>query len=117
MCPSTPKKVRLKTREPIRMKSTKDESLVVESSAWRTIDQFSRRLTAASASAPTAPIAPPSVGVASPMKIVPSTRKISTSGGISATTTRIASCGPWMVRNSFGNAGADFGKMMVIPMT
>ena len=32
--------------------------------------------------APLAPIAPPSVGVATPMKIVPSTRKISTSGGI-----------------------------------
>ena len=43
--PSTPKKVRLKTREPMRMNSTKDDSLVVESSAWRTIVQLSRRLT------------------------------------------------------------------------
>ena len=41
-------------------------------------------------SAPVAPIAPPSVGVATPRKIVPSTRKISASGGISTNTTRSA---------------------------
>ena len=38
-------------------------------------------------SAPSAPIAPPSVGVATPRKMVPSTRKISTSGGISTKVT------------------------------
>ena len=38
-------------------------------------------------SAPSAPIAPPSVGVAMPRKMVPSTRKISTSGGISTKVT------------------------------
>ena len=43
--------------------------------------QASRRLAAASTSAPTAPMAPPSVGVAMPRKIVPSTRKIRVSGG------------------------------------
>ena len=43
-------------------------------------------------SAPVAPIAPPSVGVATPRKIVPSTRKISASGGISTNTTRSAIC-------------------------
>ena len=42
-------------------------------------------------SAPTAPIAPPSVGVAMPRKIVPSTRKISASGGISTMMTCCAS--------------------------
>ena len=42
-------------------------------------------------SAPIAPIAPPSVGVATPRKIVPSTRKISASGGISTKMTRSAS--------------------------
>ena len=42
-------------------------------------------------SAPAAPMAPPSVGVATPMKIVPSTRKISASGGISTNITRSAS--------------------------
>ena len=41
-------------------------------------------------SAPVAPIAPPSVGVATPRKMVPSTRKISASGGISTKVTRSA---------------------------
>ena len=39
--------------------------------------------------APAAPIAPPSVGVAMPMKIVPSTRKIRNSGG---TITKVVCC-------------------------
>ena len=43
-------------------------------------------------SAPVAPIAPPSVGVAMPRKMVPSTRKISTRGGSSTKTTRSESC-------------------------
>ena len=38
-----------------------------------------------------APMAPPSVGVATPRKMVPSTRKISSSGGISTKVTRSAS--------------------------
>ena len=42
-------------------------------------------------SAPVAPMAPPSVGVATPRKIVPSTRKISASGGISTNVTCSAS--------------------------
>jgi hypothetical protein len=42
-------------------------------------------------SAPSAPMAPPSVGVAMPRKMVPSTRKISTSGGISTKVTCSAS--------------------------
>ena len=41
-------------------------------------------------SAPSAPMAPPSVGVATPRKMVPSTRKISSSGGISTKVTRSA---------------------------
>ena len=41
-------------------------------------------------SAPVAPIAPPSVGVATPRKIVPSTRKMRASGGISTNVTRSA---------------------------
>src|SRR5262249_37168396 len=40
-----------------------------------------RRLSAPRMSAPLAPMAPPSVGVATPMKMVPSTRKIRNSGG------------------------------------
>jgi hypothetical protein len=42
--------------------------------------------------APTAPMAPPSVGVATPMKIVPSTRKMSAKGGIITNVTRSAIC-------------------------
>ena len=54
---------------------------------------MSRRfLASAMASAPVAPIAPPSVGVATPRKIVPSTRKIRPSGGISTKVTRSAIC-------------------------
>ncbi len=51
--------------------------------------QVSRRLMMASISAPVAPMAPPSVGVATPMKIVPSTRKIRDSGG---TMTKVTCC-------------------------
>ncbi len=50
-----------------------------------------RRLAHASSMAPIAPMAPPSVGVATPMKIVPSTRKISSSGGTMTNTTCSAS--------------------------
>jgi hypothetical protein len=47
-----------------------------------------------------APIAPPSVGVAIPRKIVPSTRKISSSGGSRLVITRSASLPPRSVRAS-----------------
>ena len=43
----------------------------------------------ASSIAPVAPMAPPSVGVATPMKMVPSTRKIRNSGG---TITNVTCC-------------------------
>ena len=52
---------------------------------------LSRPFAAAMTSAPTAPMAPPSVGVAMPRKMVPSTRKISASGGISTMITCWAS--------------------------
>ncbi len=61
---------------------TKADSRVVDVNACDTTPRFNRPFIAASSSAPTAPIAPPSVGVAMPRKIVPSTRKISASGGI-----------------------------------
>ena len=66
---------------------TNDDSLAVESIAWRSSGKVSRRFASAMTSAPVAPIAPPSVGVAMPRKIVPSTRKISASGGIMTITT------------------------------
>ena len=71
------------------MKTTKAESFAVDSVACRIRSQFSRRLAAPRMSAPAAPIAPPSVGVAMPMKIVPSTRKIRNSGG---TITNVVCC-------------------------
>ena len=73
------------------MNSTNDDSLVVEASACLTTSSVSRRFAAAMTSAPTAPMAPPSVGVAMPRKIVPSTRNTSASGGISTMTTCCAS--------------------------
>ena len=54
--------------------------------------------------APTAPMAPPSVGVATPMKMVPRTRKMSSSGGTITNTTCSASAdsnrGPCSRRDS-----------------
>ncbi len=73
------------------MNSTKDDSRVVEASACLITSSDSRPFTAAMISAPTAPMAPPSVGVAMPRKMVPSTRKISASGGISTMITCCAS--------------------------
>src|SRR6202008_4803125 len=77
-----------KIRAPTRMKTTNAESLAVDSMAdFKRVQlnrlglRSSQRLKIASNITPLAPIAPPSVGVATPMKIVPSTRKIRNSGG------------------------------------
>ncbi len=74
------------------MKITKADSFSVDSIACLVRPRFSRPLISASTSAPSAPMPPPSVGVATPMKIVPSTRKISASGGISTKVTFSAIC-------------------------
>ncbi len=65
---------------------------------------------AASTIAPTAPSAPASVGVAIPMKIVPSTRKISTIDGTMPQSTRFHSAQPRNVRASIGSGGTSFGR-------
>ena len=70
---------------------TNADSRVVDASACGITLPPRRPFIPASTSAPTAPIAPPSVGVAIPRKIVPSTRKISASGGISTMMTCCAS--------------------------
>ena len=88
--PSTPWNARLNTVAPIRMKSTKQDKRMVESMAWRISLRSMRPRMSAMISAPTEPMAPPSVGVAMPRKIVPSTRKIKASGGISTKVTRSA---------------------------
>ncbi|MDT4858769.1 hypothetical protein FQZ97_932510 [compost metagenome] len=62
-------------------------SLVVLSSACFIRSNVRLRRAPAMIMAPRAPIAPPSVGVAMPRKVVPSTRKISTSGGINTKVT------------------------------
>ena len=69
------------------MNTTNVVSLAVLSIACFSSDQESRLRTSAIRIAPVAPIAPPSVGVATPRKIVPSTRKIRASGGISTNVT------------------------------
>ena len=63
--------------------------------------------------APTTPMAPASVGVARPMKIVPSTRKIRPSDGIMPRMHRFHSAQPCSVRASSGSAGTSFGQMML----
>ena len=80
------------------MNTTKVVSLAVLSIACLSSDHDRRRRTSAISTAPIAPIAPPSVGVATPRKIVPSTRKISASGGIS---TKVTFCAIADSRSSF----------------
>ena len=67
-----------------------EASLVVAASACLSSAQSSRLRAKPMTSAPTAPIAPPSVGVATPRKMVPSTKKMSSSGGMSTNVTRSA---------------------------
>src|SRR5215217_144586 len=68
-----------------------DVSRMVEFIACSTSGHVRRRCSAASTIAPTAPIAPASVGVARPSPIVPSTRKIRTIEGIIPQSTRLMS--------------------------
>jgi hypothetical protein len=72
------------------MNMTKQARRVVLASACFIRGHDRRRLISAMITAPAAPMPPPSVGVAMPTKIVPSTRKISASGGASTNTTRSA---------------------------
>ena len=91
MWPSAELKVKLNTVEPIRMNSTKEASLAVFSSACLSSGMDRRLLPMARINAPKAPMAPPSVGVATPRKMVPSTKKIRISGGINTNVTCSAS--------------------------
>lgn len=70
------------TRAPISTKTTNVVSLAVLSIACLSNLRSRRRRTTAMIKAPVAPMAPPSVGVAMPRKMVPSTRKIRASGGM-----------------------------------
>ncbi len=69
----------------------------------------SGRCSTASTMAPTMPMAPPSVGVARPRNMVPSTRKISTSDGTIPHRHFLTSGQPDMVRDSGGMPGTHCG--------
>ena len=63
----------------------------------------------ASTSAPTVPMAPASVGVASPSSMVPSTRKMSTPAGMIPMRHFFHSAQPCSLRSSFGTPGTHSG--------
>ena len=115
--PFTPWNTRLKVLEPTRMKITMAVIRKVVSMPSQTRGQVRRRFIAASTMAPTAPIAPPSVGVARPIRMVPRTRKIRASIGTMPTTTLRASAQPRSVRASSGRAGAALGQISVTTKT
>src|SRR5262249_625887 len=73
-------------------------------------DQVNVPEEAARGIAPTTPRAPASVGVANPMKMVPSTRKISPSEGMMPRRHFFHSAQPLSVRASSGRAGTSFGQ-------
>ena len=80
---------------------------MVDSMPWRTSGQVSRLCIQANRSAPTAPIAPASVGVARPRKMVPSTTKISASEGTIPHSTRRISGQPRKLRACGGIGGIE----------
>ena len=108
--PSIPWNTRLKQVEPIRMNTTIDVRRMVEAIACSTSGQVRRRCSAASIIAPTAPMAPASVGVARPRPMVPSTRKISTIDGIMPRNTRLISFQFMGSRSRSGIGGIALGS-------
>ena len=93
------------------MKTTITVRSAVAWTASRIMRKFSRPCSSARTKAPTTPSAPASVGVARPMKIVPSTRKISAIEGtmpISTFRTRAAFSSP---RISGGRGGMSWGRI------
>ena len=110
--PSTPLNVSPNTVDPIKIKMTIALIRIVDVIACQT-RSFSRRLLiAAKANAPTAPIAPPSVGVARPIKMVPRTKKMSTSDGTMPHRIRLKSFQSIGGRASLGKAGTYSGLMI-----
>ena len=115
--PFSPRKTSAKAVEPTRMNITMAVREVVYSLASRSTFHDSRLLAAARPIAPTAPTAPASVGVAIPAKMLPSTSRISTRGGISTVSTWRASFHPAASRTSGGSAGADAGLTLATSPT
>ncbi len=85
-------------------------SRMVEVMPDHSSDQLSRRLNQASRMAPTTPMAPASVGVTRPKRIVPSTMKISARLGTMPRSTLLHSAQPRSVRASGGSAGTCAGR-------
>ena len=85
--------------------------------ASRTSGQVSLRLKAARTMAPTAPMAPASVGEARPRAMVPRTRKIRAIEGTMPFSTLIASAQPVAVRASGGRGGILSGRQIDSPAT
>ena len=108
--PSMPWKTRVNTVEPIRMNITIAVMRIVDCAADHSRGSVIRRCIAARRTAPTAPMAPDSVGVARPTRMVPSTRKINADAGTipQRTCRTIFQRGP--LRASSGNGGIDFGR-------
>ena len=92
-------------------------SLVVPAHASRSTAMDMRPRAPARTIAPTDPIAPASVGVATPAKIDPSTMRIRSSGGSITTTTRRRSPRQGMSVISGGRAGAASGLAIATPTT
>ena len=107
--PFTARNTKTNTVEPIRINSTKDDNFAVASNACFSKGNCKRRLNHANNSAPVAPMAPPSVGVAMPRKIVPSTKKINNNGGTKVAAACNAKRLPRRVRAARGSAGASVG--------
>ena len=97
------------------MNTTIDVSRIVESMACSTSGHVKRRCSAARTIAPTAPMAPASVGVARPSPMVPSTRKIRTMEGIIPHNTRLTSFQFIGSRAASGSGGIEFGRTIERP--
>ena len=80
---------------------------IVDVIACHTKSFCKRLFMAANTKAPTAPIAPPSVGVAKPIKIVPNTKKIKANEGITPHMMRLISFQSIGGRASLGSAGTS----------
>ena len=96
------------------MNTTIEVRRMVEVIACSTSGQVRRRCNAASTMAPTAPMAPASVGVARPRPMVPRTRKISTMEGIMPHNTRLTSFHPIGSRACSGIGGIECGRMIAM---
>ena len=108
--PYSPRNTSENAVEPSSRNITIEVRRVVCSSASASERRSSLRFAAASASAPTAPSAPASVGVATPAKMLPSTSRIRTSGGTITSATWRSSSSPNGSRSSAGSAGAICGR-------